>query len=80
MATGWAPCPPPVVPSLGPGRETETISRPGLSTCLAGLTSTHQPTFHPQVTRVSEIPFSGILSLSLGGRISMALVLRLTLK
>ena len=28
----------------------------GLSTCLAELTSTHQPTFHPSVTRVSEIP------------------------
>ena len=33
--------------------------------CLAGLTSTRRSTFHPSVvTRVSEIPFSQILSLA----------------
>ena len=36
-----------------------------LSACLAELTSTHWPTFYPSVRRVSEIPFSWILSLSL---------------
>ncbi|XP_043294996.1 uncharacterized protein LOC122422607 isoform X2 [Cervus canadensis] len=53
MATGWAPLksPPPVVPSLGPFRETKTISGTGFFTCLAGLTSTDRPTFHPSVTR-----------------------------
>ena len=62
---GWAPLTSlsPVVPSLGPCQETETSPRMGLSTCLAGLTSTHLPTFHPSFTRVSEIPFSQILSL-----------------
>ena len=52
-ATGWAPLTsrPPGVPSLGPCRETETSSRMGCSTCLAGLTCAHQPTFHPSVTR-----------------------------
>ena len=55
-------------------QETEMNSGMGLSTCLAGLTSTHWPTFHPSVTRVSEIPFSWILCLSphfqvLGARI-----------
>lgn len=66
MATGWAPLksPPPVVPSLGPFRETKTISGTGFFTCLAGLTSTDRPTFHPSVTRVSETPFSRIPSLS----------------
>ena len=64
-ATGWAPLtrPPRVVPSLGPCQETEMSSGMGLSTCLAGATSTHQPTFHPSVTRVSEIPVPRILSL-----------------
>ena len=57
-ASGWASLtnPPPVVPSLGPCRETETSSGAGLST--------HGPTFHPSATRVSEIPFPRILSLS----------------
>ena len=50
-------------PSLGPCRETEMCSGTRLSTCLAGLTSTRWPTFHPSVRRVSEIPFSWILSL-----------------
>ena len=55
-ASGWASLtnPPPVVPSLGPCRETETSSGAGLST--------HGPTFHPSATRVSEIPFPRILS------------------
>ena len=56
--TGWAPLmsPPPVVPSLGSCPETEMSSGKGLSTCLTGLT------FHPSITRVSEIPFSWIFS------------------
>ena len=65
---------------MGPCPETEMSSGTGLSTCLTGLTSTHRPTFHPLVTRVSEIPFFWILSLlppfhvlALGGRIPMAL-------
>ena len=64
--TGWAPLtsPPPVVPSLGPCQETEMTSRMGLSTCLAGVTSIYQPTFHPSVMRVREIPFPQTLSLS----------------
>ena len=52
----------------------------GLSTGLAGLTSTHLPTLNPLVTRAREIPFPRILSLSprfqvlaLGGRNSTAL-------
>ena len=63
--TGYAPLtnPSPVVPSLGPCQEAETSPRMGLSTCLAGLTSTHLPTFHPSFTRASEIPSSRILSL-----------------
>ena len=50
---GWASLmsPPLVVPSLGPCQETKTSSKMGLCTCLARLTSTHQPTFHPSVTR-----------------------------
>ena len=57
-SSGWASLtnPPPVVPSPGPCRETETSSGAGLST--------HGPTFHPSATRVSEIPFPRILSLS----------------
>ena len=53
-----------VVPSLGPYQETEMNSGMGLSTCLPGVTSTHQPTFHPSLTSVSEIPFPRIISLS----------------
>ena len=74
-ATGWAPLTsrPPGVPSLGPCRETETSSRMGCSTCLAGLTCAHQPTFHPSVIRVSEIdPLRSspcFQVLALGGRI-----------
>ena len=37
-------------PSLGPCQETEMSSGAGLSTCLAELTPTHRPTFHPSVT------------------------------
>ena len=54
-------------------RNWDNPLRMGLSTCLAGLTSTHQPTFHPSVIRVSEIdPLRSspcFQVLALGGRI-----------